>query len=75
MAVNGLMTQGFEWYARKDEQHWNRLNGQLEKLSNIGVDMIWIPPAAKAGANPSVGYDVYGRLKCGTQIHIDANVY
>lgn len=57
-----MMIQGFEWYARKDEQHWNRLNGQLEKLSDIGVDMIWIPPATKAAANPSTGYDVYGKL-------------
>jgi len=56
------MIQGFEWYARKDEQHWKRLNGQLEKLSDIGVDMIWIPPASKAAANPSTGYDVYGKL-------------
>ncbi|KAK5097818.1 hypothetical protein LTR24_002074 [Lithohypha guttulata] len=58
-ASNRLMIQGFEWYARKDEQHWKRLNGQLEKLSDIGVDMIWIPPASKAAANPSTGYDVY----------------
>jgi len=54
------MLQGFEWYVKKDEQHWNRLNDQLDKLSGVGVDMIWIPPATKAGANPSTGYDVYG---------------
>lgn len=54
------MIQGFEWYVKKDEQHWNRLSGQLEKLSNIGVDMIWIPPVTKAGAKSSTGYDVYG---------------
>ncbi|KAK5952696.1 hypothetical protein OHC33_006288 [Knufia fluminis] len=53
------MIQGFEWYVKKDEQHWNRLSGQLEKLSNIGVDMIWIPPVTKAGAKSSTGYDVY----------------
>lgn len=53
------MLQGFEWYVKKDEQHWNRLNGQLAKLAGIGIDKIWIPPATKAGTNPSTGYDVY----------------
>lgn len=56
---NGLLFQGFEWYVKKDGQHWNRLNSQLEKLSAIGVDRLWVPPPTKAGANPSTGYDVY----------------
>lgn len=56
---NGIMLQGFEWYVRKDEGHWNRLNSQLDKLASIGIDRIWIPPATKAGANPSTGYDVF----------------
>lgn len=59
VAANGLMLQGFEWYVKKDEQHWNRLNGQLDKLSQLGIDRLWIPPATKAGHNPSTGYDVY----------------
>lgn len=56
---NSMMLQGFEWYVKKDEHNWRRLNGQLEKLPAIGVDRTWIPPATKAGANPSTGYDVY----------------
>ncbi|KAJ9655194.1 hypothetical protein H2198_005890 [Neophaeococcomyces mojaviensis] len=58
-STNGLMIQGFEWYVVKDSQHWNRLNGQLEKLAGIGIDRIWIPPATKANAYNSTGYDVY----------------
>lgn len=57
--TNGLLFQGFEWYVKKDGQHWNRLDSQLEKLSAIGVDRLWVPPPTKAGANPSTGYDVY----------------
>ncbi|KAK5076835.1 hypothetical protein LTS08_006006 [Lithohypha guttulata] len=38
------MLQGFEWYVKKDEQHWRRLNGQLEKLSAIGVISIFNTP-------------------------------
>lgn len=53
------MIQGFEWYVPKDSQQWTRLNGQLAKLSDIGVDRIWIPPATKAGASGSTGYDVF----------------
>lgn len=56
---NGLLFQGFEWYVKKDGQHWNRLNSQLGKLAEIGVDRLWVPPPTKAGANPSTGYDVY----------------
>lgn len=56
---NSLMLQGFEWYSKKDEQHWNRLNSQLQTFSGLGVDTLWIPPLTKAGANPSTGYDVY----------------
>lgn len=57
--TNGVMLQGFEWYVKKDGQHWNRLSRQLAKLSDIGMNRIWIPPATKAGARESTGYDVY----------------
>lgn len=56
---NGVMLQTFEWYMTKDQKHWNRLQAQLSKLSGVGVDRLWIPPATKAGFQGSVGYDVY----------------
>lgn len=59
VAKNGVMLQAFEWYMTKDRQHWNRLQGQLSKLSGLGVNHLWIPPATKAGFQGSVGYDVY----------------
>jgi alpha-amylase len=53
------MFQGFEWFAPKDQKHWQRLRDAIPILKAIGVDNIWIPPGCKAGWHGSNGYDTY----------------
>lgn len=60
------MIQGFEWYLPDDHLHWRRVAARAGDLARAGIDMIWLPPAYKgAGADKSVGYDVYDKYDLG----------
>lgn len=57
---NYCMLQGFEWNCPDDKKHWKRLQSELPKLKEIGIDNVWLPPACKSsGGGSSVGYDIY----------------
>ena len=57
---NHTMMQFFEWYLPSDTSLWKRLKEESAKLSNLGIDYIWMPPAYKAaGGINDVGYGVY----------------
>ncbi|MFC3928911.1 alpha-amylase [Streptococcus caprae] len=51
--------QYFEWYLPADSQHWKRLAEDAEHLSQIGIGMVWMPPAFKATGLNDVGYGIY----------------
>ena len=58
--INGIMMQYFEWYMDCNQNLWNRIADNAEKLSNIGITAIWLPPAFKGiGGKKDVGYGVY----------------
>ena len=60
MARNHTMMQYFEWYLPSDSTLWNKLANDTKHLENIGIDMIWMPPAYKgAGGKFDTGYGVY----------------
>ncbi|MGN1298904.1 MAG: alpha-amylase [Candidatus Scatovivens sp.] len=57
---NDTMMQFFEWYLPSNASLWNKLKDESNKLSNLGIDYIWMPPAYKAaGGINDVGYGVY----------------
>ena len=57
---NFTMLQFFEWYYPGDGSLYEHLKNDAEKLKNIGIDAVWLPPAYKGEAGGySVGYDVY----------------
>ena len=60
MASNDTMIQFFEWYLPSDSTLWNRVSKEAGRLSNLGINHVWLPPAYKGtgGAN-DVGYGVY----------------
>lgn len=60
MASNDTMIQFFEWYLPSDSTLWNRVSKEASRLSNLGINHVWLPPAYKGtgGAN-DVGYGVY----------------
>lgn len=63
---NKTMMQYFEWYLPNNGLFWDRCAAQAEALSNIGINMVWLPPAYKgAKGNKSVGYDVYDTYDLG----------
>lgn len=64
--TNKTMLQYFEWYLPADSFHWKRCEVQAWGLAQLGINMIWLPPAYK-GANgiKSVGYDVYDMYDLG----------
>lgn len=62
---NATFFQGFEWYLASDSMHYRRLKSQLERLKQLGVDQIWLPPGCKAGWQGSNGYDVYDAYDLG----------
>lgn len=58
--INGIIMQYFEWYMDCKQNLWNDLAKDAEKLADIGITALWLPPAYKGigGAN-EVGYGVY----------------
>ena len=57
---NDTLFQFFHWYYPQDGSLWNKLSEDAEKLSEMGITAVWLPPAYKASAGGmSVGYDVY----------------
>lgn len=64
-ADNVTFFQGFEWYLPSDGKHYRRLQGKLERLKQLGVDQVWLPPGCKAGWQGSNGYDVYDAYDLG----------
>lgn len=59
MSKNGVMMQYFEWYLADDGNHWQRLKDDAKHLKEIGISLVWMPPATKATGTNDVGYGVY----------------
>ena len=58
--INGVILQAFEWYLETNQNWWNTLANQAEKLADIGITAVWLPPAYKGiGGKDEVGYGVY----------------
>lgn len=64
-ADNTTLFQGFEWYLPSDGLHYQRLKRDLQKLKQLGVDQVWLPPGCKAGWQGSNGYDIYDAYDLG----------
>ena len=47
MKKNDTLLQAFEWYLPDDSQHWNKLKVLAPSFSNLGVTLVWLPPAYK----------------------------
>jgi alpha-amylase len=59
MRINGIMFQYFEWFLSDDGSLWNRLKGDAERLKEIGITAVWIPPCIKGTGSNDVGYGAY----------------
>lgn len=59
MNINGTMMQYFHWDVPKG-MLWNQLRDEAEKLAELGITAVWIPPAYKGSAGENdVGYGPY----------------
>ena len=58
--INGTIMQYFEWYLNCEQNLWNKARRDAEKLSELGITALWLPPAFKGiGGKDEVGYGVY----------------
>ena len=58
--INGIIMQYFEWYMNCNQNLWNEISQKAEKLADMGITALWLPPAFKgAGGKDEVGYGVY----------------
>ena len=58
--INGIIMQYFEWYMDCKQNLWNDITKQAEKLADLGITALWLPPAYKGmGGKDEVGYAVY----------------
>ena len=58
--INGIIMQYFEWYMDCKQNLWNQVKENAEKLADLGVTAMWLPPAYKGvGGKDEVGYGVY----------------
>lgn len=62
---NGTLMQYFEWYLPDDGKHWQRLATDAAHLKEIGISMVWLPPAFKGTSKSDVGYGVYDLFDLG----------
>ena len=53
------MMQYFEWYLPNDGLWWKRCAAKAERLSELGITQVWLPPAYKGTSQEDVGYGVY----------------
>jgi alpha-amylase len=54
---NPTLFQAFEWHTPGN--HWNRLADVVQRLSDIGITSLWLPPGCKANSPQGNGYDCY----------------
>ena len=58
--INGIIMQYFEWYMNCNQNLWNDIAKNAEKLAKLGITALWLPPAYKGiGGKDEVGYGVY----------------
>jgi alpha-amylase len=70
--INGVAFQFFHWFLDKDDVYqggqslWSFLKSEADRLREIGIDAVWIPPVSKATSGDwSSGYDVYDHFDLG----------
>ena len=55
-----LILQAFAWDMRADASHWRYLAAHASAIADLGVSVVWLPPAYKGkGGIRDVGYGVY----------------
>ncbi len=58
--INGIIMQYFEWYMDCKQNLWNNIAENAEKIANLGITAIWLPPAYKGiNGKDEVGYGAY----------------
>ena len=57
---NPTLLQCFHWYYPTGGELWREVTALALNLNEIGINMVWLPPAYKgASGGYSVGYDSY----------------
>ncbi|MDU4842014.1 MAG: alpha-amylase [Leclercia adecarboxylata] len=63
---NPTLLQFFHWYYPDGGQLWPEVAERADLLNDIGINMVWLPPAYKgASGGYSVGYDCYDLFDLG----------
>lgn len=63
---NQTLIQYFHWYYNEKEPLWIKLAKEAKNLSQLGITMVWMPPAYKGAAGgKSNGYDAYDLFDLG----------
>ena len=58
--VNETLIQYFHWYYNEEEKLWVKATKEAQHLEEIGITMVWLPPAYKStSGETSTGYDCY----------------
>lgn len=63
---NPTLLQAFHWYYPDGGKLWPEILERATRLNDIGINMVWLPPAYKGAAGGySVGYDSYDLFDLG----------
>ncbi|CNC22437.1 alpha-amylase [Yersinia frederiksenii] len=63
---NTTIFQFFHWYYPDGSKLWQEVSERAEHIHNIGINVVWLPPAYKgASGGYSVGYDTYDLFDLG----------
>ena len=67
---NPTLLQCFHWYYPTGGELWPEVEALAPSLNEIGINMVWLPPAYKgASGGYSVGYDTYDLFDLGEFVH------
>ncbi|HVD98655.1 MAG TPA: alpha-amylase [Cytophagaceae bacterium] len=60
MYTNETLFESFHWYYPADGSFWNFIASQATHLKDLGITLVWLPPAVKTSEGPNgVGYSTY----------------
>ncbi|MDT2740535.1 alpha-amylase [Enterococcus canintestini] len=58
--MNKTLLQAFQWELEANSNHWQSLVTEIDYFKKLGINALWLPPAAKGSAGVNdVGYGTY----------------
>ncbi|KAM0789626.1 hypothetical protein ACM66B_000431 [Microbotryomycetes sp. NB124-2] len=62
---NYTMMQAFEWFEPAGGKYYKQMIDKAERIGQMGITAVWLPPPTKASSQEGNGYDIYDHWDLG----------